>query len=383
MERAIRILGIRGIPAAHGGFETFAGYLAPYLVQHGWKVTVYCQEDGDGPVFEDEWNGVRRVHIPVSTPGALGTIIFDGKATRHAAKAYEPCLTLGYNTAVFCALLRLKGIPNVINMDGIEWSRAKWGKLAKTWFWLNDWAGCWLADHLVADHPEIKRHLSTRVRADKITTIAYGADPVADAPTDPVKVLGLTPGRFLTVIARPEPENSLLEIVRGFSRARRGVTLAVLGKYDVEGNAYHRAVREAASDEVRFLGAIYDKHVVGALRCHSLAYVHGHQVGGTNPSLVEALGAGNAVIAHDNRFNRWVAGEGAAYFAGADGFSLRLDELLGAEERLAAMGAASRTRFEDAFTWDRILGQYDKLLEGCLGAAPSPGLLDEEARALR
>lgn len=379
----LRILGIRGVPAAHGGFETFAEHLAPYLVQHGWKVTVYCQEDGEGPIFEDEWNGVWRVRIPVSTPGALGTIIFDWKATRHAAKAGEPCLTLGYNTAVFCALLRLKGIANVINMDGIEWSRAKWGKVAKTWFWLNDWAGCWLGDHLVADHPEIKRHLSTRVRADKVTTIAYGAERVQEAPTEAVKALGLQPGRYLTVIARPEPENSLLEIIRGFSQAPRGVILAVLGNYDVEGNAYHRAVREAASGEVRFLGAIYNKRVVSALRFHSLAYVHGHQVGGTNPSLVEALGAGNAVIAHDNRFNRWVAGEGAAYFSGADGFSQRLDQLLCAEERLAAMRVASRSRFEDVFTWDRILGQYDELLEGCLGAAPSPGLVGEEARALR
>lgn len=369
----LRILGIRGVPAAHGGFETFAEHLAPYLVQHGWKVTVYCQEDGKGPIFDDEWNGVRRVHIPVSAPGALGTIIFDWKATVHAAKSGDLCLTLGYNTAVFGALLRLKGIPNLINMDGIEWSRAKWGKFAKSWFWLNDWAGCWLGDHLIADHPEIKAHLATRVKGEKITTIAYGADPLLEAPVEPVVAQGLEPGRYLTVIARPEPENSLLEIVQGFSQSPRGVKLAVLGNYDAENNAYHRAVQAAASDEVKFLGAIYDKEVVGALRFHSLAYVHGHQVGGTNPSLVEALGAGNAVIAHDNRFNRWVAGEGAVYFDGAVAFGNQLGELLNDGGRLAEMRVVSRARYEEAFTWDRILGEYESLLNRCLGTVPSTG----------
>ncbi|MBD5803749.1 hypothetical protein AZOA_31900 [Azoarcus sp. Aa7] len=383
MKNTLRVLGTRGVPAAHGGFETFAEHLALYLVARGWRVVVYCQEDGGGPVFEDTWQGVERVRIPVQQSGPKGTIVFDWLATAHASKQRDLCLTLGYNTAVFGAMLRLKGIPNLINMDGIEWSRAKWGKLAKTWFWLNDWAGCWLGDHLIADHPQIKAHLATRVAADKITTIAYGAEAVTGAPTEPVLSLGVTPGRFLTVIARPEPENSLLEIVQGFSARPRGVDLLLLGKYDAEGNAYHRAVREAASDEVKFVGAIYEKEVVRALRFHSLAYVHGHQVGGTNPSLVEALGAGNAVIAHDNRFNRWVAGEGAAYFAGTDGFAQQLDGLLISEERLGAMRAASRARFEGAFTWERILGEYEKLLEGWLDTARLPGQFGERVRSLR
>ncbi|MCX2865286.1 DUF1972 domain-containing protein [Paucibacter sp. PLA-PC-4] len=359
----LRILGIRGLPAAHGGFETFAEYLALYLRDRGWKVTVYCQIDGQGPVYEDMWEGIHRVNIPVDIPGPKGTIAFDWLATRHAAaQSRDLCLTLGYNTAVFCAWLRLKGVPNVINMDGIEWARAKWGGVAKTWFWLNDWMGCWLGNHLVADHPGIARHLQTRVKAAKITMIPYGAAEVTTAPQEPVRALGLVPGRYLTVVARAEPENSILEVVTGFSAAPRGVQLAVLGKYD-EGNAYHRAVKAAAGPEVAFLGAIYDKTVVQALRAHSLAYVHGHQVGGTNPSLVEALGAGNAVIAHDNQFNRWVVGEGAAYFADAGQFSATLATLLAAPDRVDAMRAASRKRFLERFTWPQVLTEYQVMLE--------------------
>jgi len=361
MQKTLRILGTRGVPAAHGGFETFAEHLALYLVKQGWRVVVYCQEDGAGPAFNDTWEGIERVRIPVVQTGPKGTIVFDWLATRHAAQHTDLCLTLGYNTAVFCTLLRLKGVPNLINMDGIEWSRAKWGPVAKTWFWLNDWAGCWLGNHLVADHPEIKRHLSSRVRADKITTIAYGADPLISAPETAVRALGLEPGRYLTLVARPEPENSILEVVEGFSRRPRGMLLAVLGNY-AKDNPYHRAVQEAAGPEVRFLGAIYDKPVVQALRFHCAAYVHGHQVGGTNPSLVEALGAGNPVIAHDNRFNRWVAGAGARFFDGADGFAARLDELLENPGSLDAMRQSSLAQFQANFTWARILGEYEQLL---------------------
>lgn len=365
--KTLRILGTRGIPAAHGGFETFAEQLALYLVAHGWRVVVYCQEDGVGTVYEDVWLGVERVHIPVSQEGPKGTMVFDWQATAHAAKHKDLCLTLGYNTAVFCALLRLKGIPNLINMDGIEWSRAKWGAVAKTWFWLNDWAGCWLGNHLVADHPQIKVHLQSRVAGSKITSIPYGADAVTSAPVEPVQALGLEPGRFLTVIARAEPENSLLEIVQGFSAKPRGMLLVVLGNYQ-DSNAYHRAVKAAAGDEVRFVGAIYDKAVVQALRFHSAAYVHGHQVGGTNPSLVEALGAGNAVVAHDNRFNRWVTGDGAVYFSGAEGFARCMDKLLASPATLEVLRQHGQRRFKEAFTWPDVLEQYEELLTRYLPA---------------
>lgn len=361
MKPTLRILGTRGVPASHGGFETFAEHLALYLVAQGWRVVVYCQDDGVGPVFEDTWQGVERVHFPVAQEGPKGTIVFDWLATAHAAKHTDLCLTLGYNTAVFCALLRIKGIPNLINMDGIEWSRMKWGPVAKLWFWLNDWAGCWLGNHLVADHPQIKVHLQSRVSGNKITTIPYGADAVTAAPTAPIEALGLQPGKFLTVIARPEPENSLLEIVKGFSAKPRGMPLVVLGNYSDE-NAFHRAVKAAASAEVMFVGAIYDKAVVQALRFHSAAYVHGHQVGGTNPSLVEALGAGNAVLAHDNRFNRWVVGEGALYFNGADGFARCMDDLQANPDKLATLRAAGQARYLQAFTWRDVLKQYEDLL---------------------
>ena len=361
-EKHIRILGTRGVPAAHGGFETFAEHLAPYLVEHGWQVTVYCQEDGTGPVFEDEWRGVRRVRMPVATTGAAGTIVFDWKSTLHASGEKGLVLTLGYNTAVFCALYRLRGLKNVINMDGVEWRRQKWGKVAKTWFWLNDWAVCLLGNHLVADHPEIKKHLATRVSQSKITMIPYGSDRVDGSDAGLIAPYGLESGAYAILIARAEPENSILEVVRAWSRKPRGCKLLVLGKYE-PGHAYQRAVKEAASDEVVFPGAIYDKAVVQALRFHARFYVHGHQVGGTNPSLVEALGAGNAVLAHDNLYNRWVAGEGGVYFRDEDGCAQQIEALLEDATQLVQLQAASRARHAAEFTWEKVLGDYEKLLQ--------------------
>jgi glycosyltransferase involved in cell wall biosynthesis len=166
----------------------------------------------------------------------------------------------------------------------------------------------------------------------------------------------------MTLIARPIPENSILEIVRGFSARRRGIDLVVLGGYLPATDPFHRAVIEAASDEVKFLGGIYDPDQVQALRFHSLGYVHGHTVGGTNPSLVEALGAGNPVIAHDNPYNRWVAQDAALYFSDAAGVDEQVSRLVDDPALAARLSAAARDRHASEFTWEHVAGQYEDLL---------------------
>jgi glycosyltransferase involved in cell wall biosynthesis len=358
----VYILGIRGVPAGHGGFETFAEYLCPYLIKNDWQVTVYCQEDGEGSMYESEWQGVKRIHIPVKNEGPFGTIIFDLKSVWHARKNKGLHLTLGYNTACFNIVQRIYGITNVINMDGIEWKRQKWGKVAKTWFWLNERLGCWFGNHLVADHPRIEDHLATRVSRNKITMIPYGAPAVINGEETIIAEYGLEKNQYSIVIARPEPENSFLEIVSAFSQKKRGQKLVVLGTFTPETHPYHKAVMAAASDEVIFPGAIYDLKKVGALRFYSRFYIHGHQVGGTNPSLVEALGAGCAVIAHDNHFNRWVASDGAHYFAGVDSLADLFENEYLDDEFVESKKSASRKQFVERFQWDDILAQYETLL---------------------
>lgn len=364
--KTVNILGIRGIPPAHGGFETFAGQLAPYLRDRGWQVNVYCQlePDANGVAqadFEDDWHGIRRIHFGSRRTASSGSIPFDWRSVRDAAGRGGVNLVLGYNTAVFCLYLRAHGRPVIMNMDGIEWRRPKWPLHAKAWLYLNEFVGAHMANVPVADHPEIARHLR-RHGCFRAEIIPYGADKVELASCAPVEALGLAAGNYLVSIARIEPENSILEIVKAFSSRLRQTRLVVLGQFSAD-NRYHRAVQAAASAQVVFPGAIYDKSVVEALRFHALAYLHGHQVGGTNPSLVEALGAGNAVIAHRNRFNHWVAGEGQFYFADEAELVDILDRLdpTGVSTQVARERATARHAAD--FTLDCVNRKYEALLE--------------------
>lgn len=360
--KKISILGIRGIPARHGGFETFAECLSLYLIEKGWEVTVYCQEDVGNTITESSWNSIRRVHIPVRQSGALGTMVFDAKAIKHALGEKRLFLTLGYNTAIFNVVQRVRGQINIINMDGIEWRRHKWGAVAKIWFWLNERVGCWIGNHLVADHPKIADHLATRVSRKKITMIPYGGDEVVEADVSSLRNFGVEPDGYSVIIARPEPENSILQMVRAFSSKKRGHTLVVLGNFSPDENAYHKQVMDSASSEVKFVGAIYDSVQVRALRFFCRYYLHGHQVGGTNPSLVEGLAAQCAVIAHDNHFNRWVAGQGASYFSDESDCSLLFDRILNDTAAVSDMKSASYQRYISLFTWQHVLGEYEALL---------------------
>jgi glycosyltransferase involved in cell wall biosynthesis len=355
-------MGVHGIPANYGGFETAAENVARFLVSRGWRVIVYCQHEGKGPIEVDVWNGIERVIIPVDIPGWRGTSLFDWLCIAHACKYRDVCLTFGYNTGLFHFRLRLHGIPSIINMDGIEWGRKRWGLVKRGILYANERFAALFGDHLIADHPDIEAYLLTRAPGRKISTITYGADPLTCTPAGPVEALGLKPGRYLTLVARPIPENSILELVQAFSVRSRDHQLVVLGKYQPEEDAYHRKVMTAASGEVCFAGPIYEKDTVQALRFHGKAYLHGHTVGGTNPSLIEAMAAGNPVIAHNNKYNRWVAGDGALFFDTIEGADNAITRLLSDGALRRRLGAAAVARFNAEFTWGRVAGQYERLI---------------------
>lgn len=379
--KTVRILGTHGVPANYGGFETAAENIARYLANHGWRVVVYCQTDGTGPVTEDTWEGIERVIIPIDLPGWLGTSKFDWASIAHACRFRDICLTFGYNTGIFNFRQRLQGIPNIINMDGIEWSRKRWGIGRQAILYVNERFSALFGNHLIADHPEIEKYLWTRAPKRKISVITYGADPVSSAPVNPVEALELVPGRYLTLIARSIPENSIVELVAAFSSRRRNCKLVVLGKYDPAIDDYHRRVRDAASEEVLFPGPIYDSAVVKALRFHCNGYLHGHTVGGTNPSLVEAMGAGNPILAHDNQYNRWVARDSAIYFRTRNDADHQITALLSDCQMREKLKSAARRRFQEEFTWDYVAGEYEHLLSRYLPELPEWNLNSAETPA--
>lgn len=364
MRKILHVLGTRGVPAQHGGFESFAENLAKYLVRRGWTVYVYCQLEGKGESHRDVWEGVHRVLIGSAGSGPLATIAFDLKATVAASRIGGVMLVLGYNTAIFGCLHKVLGQKILINMDGLEWARSKWGAFARIWFLANESIACWLADHLIADHPGIESRLrEIRGCNSPISMIPYGAHVQTDLEPSVLEKLGVRPREFFVVIARPEPENSILEIVRAFSEKRRGHKLVVLGKLDTR-IYYHRQILEAASEEVLFPGAIYDQGVVASLRFYSTAYIHGHTVGGTNPSLVEAMAAGSCILAHDNKFNRWVAGvSGALFFDSVNSCSDQIEAIITDPLLKTMVSENSKRRFKNTFYWENILSQYEATLE--------------------
>ena len=376
MSATVRILGTHGVPAAYGGFETAAENVGLFLRDNGWNVVVYCQIPGTGDIETDEWRGLTRVKIHEPREGWRGTVSFDRRSIRHAMREHRPgdvWLTFGYNTGVFNILPRLRRVPNVINMDGMEWTRKRWGIAKQGILLANERIAGWVGNVLIADHPVIASYLRRHFGRRRVQTITYGAHEVVAASVTPVEELGLVPGNYGIVVCRPIPENSVLEIVQAWSSHSRGMPLVVVGPFGND-DPYHVAVKAAASREVLFPGAIFEPERIQALRFHAAVYLHGHTVGGTNPSLVEAMAAGNPVVAHDNPYNTWVAGPANAYFSGAADLAETLDGVLGDAVRRRAMGVASRARFHDEFTWDKIGDEYERALHTALagGAVHAP-----------
>lgn len=377
---SLLILGTRGIPAAHGGFETFAEKLALFLVERGWHVGVYCQDEVTTVTqrFRSEmWRGIELIRTQVASQGPQATLEFDWHCVKDAARRPAVSLVLGYNGAIFLPWLRFAGRKILTNMDGIEWRRPKWSMPVRSWFWVNEWIAAWSSHRLVADHPVIADHLATRRPRSATAMIPYGGVPIRSAPTAPLAKLGLESGRYLVSIARIEPDNSILTLVESFSSKPRGMKLVVLGAFSDE-NEYHRRVMAAAGPEVLTPGAIYDGNIVQTLRFHARAYMHGHTVGGTNPSLVEALWAGNPVIAHDNPYNRWTAGDAGLFFSDAASCSEAIDRLIADDILAERLKKAALVRAQEKFNWQAVLEHYEREALALMDRVPAPALTTGE-----
>jgi glycosyltransferase involved in cell wall biosynthesis len=363
----VYIAGTRGIPNRYGGFERLVEVLAPNLVERGHDVTVFCESSTEQEC--DLWRGVRRCHVVSRARGPLRTLQYDFSSVLQIPR-HSVVLLFGYGTALFQLRLRALRIPHAVNMDGIEWQRAKWGPFARVWLRLNEYIAAKASDVLISDHPEIQKILARRLGVDS-RMIAYGA---YQGPRSEVQ--GGHPaehylGRpFFLVIARPEPENQVHVVLEAYRASKSAIPLLIIGDFD--STTYGRTLK-AQNPGVDFAGPVYDAAVLDRLRSGSTLYLHGHSVGGTNPSLIEAMAAGAPIAAHDNVFNRWVAGDSAIYFTDSADLSGHLAnppaEPLRSELSRAAV-AASATRFN----WDHVLDAYAGLVEDLAARALTPGL---------
>lgn len=357
----IAILGARGVPACYGGFETFAEKIGIELHNRGIDVTVFCESKGSQ--LPTAWQGVNLRYVPAPALGSLQTILYDLRCLWAARKGFDVVYMLGYGAAPFCVIPRFWGAEVWINPDGLEWARAKWGVVAKNYFRLMEWFTVRVADRVIADAEAIAVSLAGRHgRSPKYTVIPYGAD-VLDSPP-PSQLLfewGITPGHYYLVVCRLEPENHVLELIEGFEESDSALPLVILG--DVEDpSAYVRALLARQSERIRFIGTVFDKEKLTALRFHATAYLHGHSVGGTNPSLLEAMACSNLVIAHDNPFNREVLGGSGFFFHTAAELRAQINAIDNGAVKINELRASAAKRISEHYRWDQIADAYLELL---------------------
>lgn len=358
----LAILGTRGIPASYGGFETFAEELALRLAERGVDVTVYCENRvGDKP---EMYKGVRLTYIPSPQLGPLTTILFDLRCLWYSRKGFDVVYMLGYGTSIFCLIPRLWGTKVWINMDGIEWARAKWNLAAKIYFKVMEAIAVRIANRIIADAEGIRQFLQDRHKhISPCNVIPYGANVIDSAPDISLLAgLNLQPKQYYLIVCRLEPENHVLEIIEGFLSSKNQCVLTVVGD-DKADTAYLRQLKSVRANNVRFVGPIYDDKL-RTLRYYCRAYFHGHSVGGTNPSLLEALGCGNIVIAHDNLFNREVVGDSGLYFktSGEIPYHINKVENLSKEQRIE-ISVGARRRIKERYDWNAVAAAYQKILE--------------------
>ena len=265
---------------------------------------------------------------------------------------------LGYSVAFAFFLPAIFREKFIVNMDGLEWKRTKWSNFAKKYLRTMEYLAAKWATILVADAEGIADYLKKQYgRPDKVVMIPYGAD-IINTPPNPARLTpyGLEAGNYYLVVCRLEPENHVLEIIQGFAKTASKRKLVIVGDYQAD-TPYTKLLTSHKNERVVFPGSIYDTEQLTALRYHCCAYLHGHSVGGTNPSLLEAMACGNFVIAHDNVFNREVTDNQAWYFTDSE----EVKRLLG---KLESEGPPEKTTaiykeiMESKYNWEVVADSY-------------------------
>ena len=359
----IGILGTRGIPNAYGGFEQFAQYLAQGLFKKGHEVSVY--NSSTHPFKDQEWNGIRLIHCTDMEDriGTAGQFFYDYNCIMDARKRdFDVLLQLGYTSNSVWHRLWPKQSVNIINMDGLEWKRSKYNWMTRQFL---KKAEAWAAkngDLLVADSIGIQTHISTKYNRNSLF-IPYGADIPVEYDANHIRKWNLEPGKYHLLIARMEPENNVEMIIRGFKNSSRINPLVIVGSPKNKFGSY--LLRTYASADVRFIGPVYVQPDVNNLRHFSSVYFHGHSVGGTNPSLLEAMACGCNISAHDNIFNQSVLGNNASYFSNSQDVTSIINQPFD-QAVIEQRRKGNIEKIDRDYNWQTIIDAYEKMFEESL-----------------
>lgn len=364
----IALIGTRG-PGQYGGFETCVEEVGKRLASLGHDVTVYCRDCyfKDGP---STLEGMRLVKLPCLQGKSLETISHTFLSVVHALFCnYDAHMIFSVSNAPLGVLLRLFGKRILINPDGLDWKRGKWGPLARTYIKSSEWVACHAANRLITDAAALRDYY-LETYGKESTPIPYGAYPQKSSAPELLEPLGLKPGEYFLQITRFEPENNPLLTAQAFSRLDTDKKLVLVGgnRYP---NEYVRAIEALKSERVVLPGFIYEPDLLRELWCNCFAYVHGNEVGGTNPALLQAMASGCFVISRDVRFNREVLADTGIFYAPEMGSLLEaMQWALAHAQDLGYMGQRARARIQDRYDWDSVALAYLKAIEEVVAARP-------------
>jgi len=344
-------------------------------VKRGYTIYVSCEHAGKKNK-PSTFNGVNLFYFPIKHPksaflGMFYEILYDVYSLFMASLKADQIYMLGYSAALFFFIPKLFRKTFYLNPDGFEWKRAKFNSPIKFLLKINEIMGSFWADRIVADSKGIKEYYDKKYDIES-SFIAYGADEIPPVKWDNEKLpeilkygIKINPAYWL-LVARLEPENNIHTIIEGYIKSDAKKPLIVVGNFDSpQYEQYIKSiVNELSADKkIVFTGGIYDLEVLNMLRQNCFGYLHGHSVGGTNPSLVEAMSMKNLLIAHDNQFNREVCEDTALYFLNSDELKYRINQVERNPENYQEYKSRTYERVKKEYSWDKIVGQYHQLFK--------------------
>lgn len=360
----IGILGTRGIPNHHGGFEQFAEYFSCFLQEKGHDVYVY--NSSLHPYKKDVYNNVKIIRCKdyEDKIGTSGQFIYDLNCILDSRKRnFDVILQLGYTSSSIWYFLLPKKSIIVTNMDGLEWKRTKYSKKVQRFLKFAEKLAAVHSDFLIADSVGIQDYLKTTYHKDS-EYIAYGAN-VFSSPNEKIpEKYGLYPSEYHMLIARMEPENNIENIIKGIIKSDNDKSLILIGNHSSTryGNYLYDTYKN--ENKIQFLGSVYDQNDLDNLRYFSDLYFHGHSVGGTNPSLLEAMASDSLIVANDNIFNRSVLGDDAYYFSDENDVCQHANRLTKLNE--GELISNNKEKIKNEFSWETINNKYLNFIIQCL-----------------
>jgi len=348
----VSIIGTHGVPARYGGFETFAEHLAIACAKAGIKVRVVNEKAN--PIFPCPEN----VEIVSSFYNKSKSPFKFYKDSIKLAADSDIVLCCGVGGAFSFSRLRSGNTMIITNVDGLEHQRKKYNRLQRWIIYLLQYKATKESDLLIADSQEIWGYWTSRFRhyVSKVKAIRYGADECLPFDQNVLTKYKLDFREYFLVIARLVPENNIEEIIQSFKKYIGRKKLFIVGA--LENTQFVSDLRKMANDKIIFADAIYNKQILDSLRQGCFIYIHGHSVGGTNPSLLEAMAASCACLCHNNVFNLEVTEGNQIYFQSSYELSIMLNLLEHKSNDLDAQRSSALERVKKSYSWEKTCSLY-------------------------